>query len=241
MSINSPPLLSAESLQIQCGEGKDQKTILNGNLACRFSLQTGQFYYLAGASGTGKSTLLWTLARLHPLKAGILKLNGKLSTDLTVTRWRSEMALLPQKTVIFSGSVADNLLYPFTHFQIQQKRLQERQESLPSSEQLQQELNSLGLDDIPLEREATSLSGGQQTRLALIRVLLTKPQILLADEPIAGLDPVATDLVFNRLTQFCQTGGAIMLTSHVYGEQIMDSTQLVLDGQGGVQYQTKES
>jgi putative ABC transport system ATP-binding protein len=199
--------LIGESLKIQRGN----KLILKeGTL----NLESGTFYYLAGASGAGKSTLLWTLARLHPLEAGELRLNGQRHNDIAITRWRAEIALLPQKPVIISGTVADNLLYPLQTFRTQKERLHERHESLPNAEALQQALESVGLHEIPLEREAASLSGGQQARLALIRLLLTKPQLMLADEPTAGVDAAAVELIFNCLARFCELGGTVLFTSH---------------------------
>ncbi|OAD23090.1 iron ABC transporter, ATP-binding protein, partial [Candidatus Thiomargarita nelsonii] len=61
------------------------------------TLKSGQFTYLAGRSGVGKSTLLWTLARMHPLMGGVLRLNDKSHRQIAIARWRSEIALLPQK------------------------------------------------------------------------------------------------------------------------------------------------
>jgi putative ABC transport system ATP-binding protein len=224
------PLLTAESLKIQCGDGDGAKLILNGDANCSFTIKTGQFYYLTGPSGVGKSTLLSSLARLHPLSSGVLLLHDLRHTEIAVARWRSEIALLPQRPVIMSGSIADNLLYPLHSFRIQKERLRE---SLPNGETLERELYSVGLHDIPLEREATSLSGGQQARLALIRLLLTKPKLMLADEPTAGVDEAAAKLVFNRLYQFCETGGSVIMTSHLYGNRIGD-TQIQLNGQGTI-------
>jgi putative ABC transport system ATP-binding protein len=234
MSITGFPLLSAESLKIQRGEGKDAKFILDGSSDCTFAVETSDFIYLAGASGAGKSTLLWALARLYPLKAGVLRWSGVRHTEVAVVRWRAELALLPQKPVIMPGTVADNLLYPLCSFGIQKERLNERHESLPDSGALQKELHSVGLHDIPLEREAASLSGGQQARLALIRLLLTKPKLVLADEPTAGVDEVAVELVFSRLQRFCEEGGAVIFTSHVHGERA-SGAQIVLDGNAGLQ------
>lgn len=218
-------VLSANSITIQRGEN----VILNNS---NFALESGQIYHLLGASGAGKSTLLWTLARLHPLAAGTLRFKGKI--EIPITRWRAEIALLPQKPVLMmsSGTVEDNLLYPLQNFQIQKQRLHERHASLPVVEDLQSRLSSLGLDEIPLERQASSLSGGQEARLALIRLLLTKPAIILADEPTAGLDKTAAALVFKSLQQFCEEGGTVIFSSHTHN--CNGAVQMKLDGKGGL-------
>lgn len=239
MSTSNFPLLATEALKIQRGTGNQAQLILNGTQNCAFTLESGNIHYLAGPSGVGKSTLLWTLARLHPLPAGLLWLNGQLHTKIALTRWRAEVALLPQQPVIQPGTVVDNLLYPLRTFQIQKERLKERNESLPTTEKLLTKLESIGLHNIPLERDATSLSGGQQARLALIRLLLTKPKLILADEPTAGLDEEATKLVFDTLHQFCQTGGAVLFTSHVHGEDINTAARITLTGNANLLFQTQ--
>jgi putative ABC transport system ATP-binding protein len=233
MSITHIPLLVAESLKIQRGH-KNVKSILSGSSDCSFVIESGRFYYLAGASGVGKSTLLWTLARMHPLMAGTLNLLGTHHTEIVVAQWRTEVALLPQKPVIMQGTIAENLLYPLHRLRFQKERFLAQHDSLPNVEDLQKELETIGLQDISLEREAASLSGGQQARLALIRVLLTKPKLILADEPMAGVDEVSAELVFNRLHQFCEESGAVILTSHVYGERI-NGTRILLNDHGTLQ------
>jgi len=222
-------VLSAKSIKIQRGEN----VIINNS---NFALKSGQIYHLLGASGTGKSTLLWTLARLHPLVVGTLRFKEQLQIEIPVTRWRAEIALLPQKPVLMtSGTVQENLLYPL-QFQIQKQRLQKRHASLPTVEDLQTRLDSLGLDEIPLERQASSLSGGQEARLALIRLLLTKPAIILADEPTAGLDKGASALVFKCLQQFCQEGGTVIFSSHTHNFD--NAVRMELDGYGGLLIKT---
>ncbi len=220
-------LLTAKSLKIQRGGGKNTKTILNGSSDCSFTIEAGKLYHLDGASGVGKSTLLWSLARLHPLLNGTLQFNDIKHTQIAVAQWRAEIALLPQKPIITTGTVLDNLLYPFHSFLVQQ----ERHKSLPTIQNLLKELQLVGLHDITLERDAASLSGGQQARLALVRLLLTEPQIILADEPTAGVDNAAADLVFERMLQFCETGGAIIFTSHGHGKRIKCSS-IILGKQG---------
>ncbi len=218
-------LLSANSITIQRGK---HVILKNAN----FALESGKIYHLLGASGSGKSTLLWTLARLHPLVAGSLRFKKQLETEISITRWRAEIALLPQKPVLLisSGTVEENLLYPLQNFQIQKQRLKEREELLPTVEKLETLLDSVGLAEIP--RQASSLSGGQEARLALIRVLLTKPAIILADEPTAGLDKAAAALVFKCLQQFCEQGGTVIFSSHTH--DFDPAVRLELDGKGGL-------
>ena len=221
-------VLSAKSIKIQRGKN----VILNNS---NFSLKSGKIYHLLGASGTGKSTLLWTLARLHPLVTGTLHFKEQL--EIPINRWRAEIALLPQKPVLMTnGTIQDNLLYPLQSFQIQKQRLNERQELLPTVEELELILDKLGLGGVPLERQASSLSGGQEARLALIRLLLTKPAIILADEPTAGLDKSAAALVFKCLQQFCEKGGTVIFSSHTHNFD--NAVQMELDGNGGLLIKT---
>ncbi len=236
MRQNKTPLLVAEALQIQRGTGSQAKRVLNGHFNCAFTLQSGRLYHLLGPSGCGKTTLLWTLARLHPLNRGTLRLNGIPHSEIAVTGWRAEIALLPQQPVMIPSTVTNNLLYPLYTFQRQQERLKKRGQSLPNTYQLQQELQSVGLDEIPLERAANSLSGGQQARLALLRVLLTQPQIILADEPLASIDKTAAQQVLERLDQFCQAGGTIIMTGHELSN-CLNKAQILLDGQGSLRSQ----
>jgi ABC-type transport system involved in cytochrome bd biosynthesis fused ATPase/permease subunit len=196
-------LFEAENLNLTVGKGESAKIILN---ECSFILQAGEFVHLAGNSGVGKSSLLAVIARLLPLQAGELRFKQQSYRNIAATYWRKNIAFLPQKTVIFNGTVSDNLLYPFKNIKVQAK-------TLPSTEQLKTELIALGLGDVKLERLAINLSSGQQARLALARLLLTQPQIILADEPMANVDTDTAELIYTRLRQFCQNG-TVLITRH---------------------------
>jgi len=215
-SLKMNALLSANSLHIRRGQGTTASLILNGSAS--FDLHAGDCVQLKGLSGIGKTTVLWTLASLYPLHAGQLRCDGQTVQQLGFASWRANIALLPQKPVIFAGSVQANLLYPLQNIAVQQTRLPNSWQL--SAEQLLVELRQVGLGEIPLEREASQLSGGQQARLALIRTLLTRPRVLLADEPTASLDEMTSSLVWQRLAQFCQQGGAILFTSHAVATTI---------------------
>lgn len=219
-SLRMNALLSAKSLHILRGQGITASLILNGSAS--FNLYTGDCVHLKGLSGIGKTTVLWTLACLYPLHAGQLRCGGQTVQQLGFAAWRANIALLPQQPVIFAGSVRDNLLYPLENISIQKTRF--RPLSPLSTEVLQTELQQVGLGEIPLEREASQLSGGQQARLALVRTLLTRPQVLLADEPTASLDETTNLWVWQRLERFCQQGGAILFTNHAVATTILTKT-----------------
>jgi ABC-type transport system involved in cytochrome bd biosynthesis fused ATPase/permease subunit len=204
-------LLTAKSLHLVRGQGETARVILDGSAT--FHLSAGDCVHLNGLSGIGKTTLLWALAGLYPLHAGQLTCCGQTMREMGIAAWRANIALLPQKPVIFAGSVQDNLLYPFQNIAIQKSRAQSF--SRPALPNLLTELQQIGLEDIPLERHAEQLSGGQQARLALVRALLTRPRVLLADEPTASLDTAASAWVWQQLAQFCQQGGAVLFTSHI--------------------------
>jgi len=184
-------------------DGRNARVLDGVSLA----LAPGSIADITGPSGSGKTTLLRALARLLPEVTGSLTLGSVPAENITPTAWRAAVALLPQKPAIFSGSVAENLRVPWT--------LKERHgQQPPTDEVLAAALVSVGLDDVALDRDAARLSVGQQARVALLRVLLTGPRVLLLDEPDAALDDASSDAVGALLRDFVEAGGAIARVRH---------------------------
>ncbi len=194
--------------------------------ALSLSLAPGDTVRLAGPSGAGKSTLLWALARMLPIAGGRLVLNGRPAADWPAPAWRDRVALVLQKHSLVKGTVRDNLLLPWTlkirgsHAE-NWKTLPERQEkdahsrsTPPGEETMRHELDTLGLADAPLDAKASRLSVGQTARLSLARTLLTAPECLLLDEPLAALDADSAANVLARIDSFSRDGGAVLMVSH---------------------------
>lgn len=196
-------ILTAKNIKLQRG-----RTLLLRD--SHLTLARKQMVYLSGASGSGKSSLLWALARMLPLQQGQLHLNNQAAEQISLTHWRTQVALLPQNAIMLSGDVRDNLLYPQVHIRAQQHP----QRDLPDTATLQTLLNRLGLNAITLDQAAQQLSGGQQARLALARLYLTQPQVILADEPFANLDTDNVQRVHTLLRDFCHAGGSVLFTAH---------------------------
>ena len=166
----------------------------------------GDIVDVVGPSGSGKTTLLRALARLLPEVTGSLTLDGVPAEQIGPTAWRLAVALLPQKPAIVDGTIGDNLLLPWT-LKVRHAQLQ------PSAEKLAAAIGSVCLD-VALDRDAARLSVGQGARVALLRVLLTAPRVLLLDEPDAALDATSAAAVGELTSQFAAEGGGVVRVRH---------------------------
>lgn len=171
------------------------------------AVSVGELVDVIGPSGSGKTTFLRALSRLLPGARGQLFLDGVPAELIAPGEWRSHVALLPQKPAIAEGDVRANLLLPWT---LRVRHGHQR----PSEAALLAALGHVGLDDISLDRDAARLSVGQAARVALMRVLLTEPRVLLLDEPDAALDEGSSDAVTALTREFAENGGAVVRVRH---------------------------
>ena len=194
-------MLEAAGLQWTAPDGNE---VLSG---VSFGLAAGELVWLSGPSGGGKSTLLRLLGRLISPTAGDIILNGRPKADWKPWAFRRRAVLVGQTPAVLGPTVRLNLLTPFSFRAA-------KGGPPPAQEKISAELGLLGLGDIGLDRDVQGLSVGQLQRLSLCRALLLEPAVLLLDEPLAPLDPEAADLVVNRLSQYVDQGGAVLMVSH---------------------------
>ena len=201
-------LLEARGLSaILPGDAGDVRVLDRVSLA----VDAGEIVDVVGPSGSGKSTLLRALAQLLPGATGELLIGGESSAALAPARWRARVALLPQKPVMFAGTLRENLVYPWS--------LGVRHaEAAPEDRLLAEGLARLGVE-AALDRDATRLSVGQAARVAFLRTLLTDPSVLLLDEPDAALDDVSADALAAMTCEFVSAragrgGGAVVRVRH---------------------------
>jgi len=162
-----------------------------------FSARSGQITAVIGPSGGGKSTLIRLINRLTEPSSGTVFLEGKEIVRLDPLQLRRTVALVPQKPFMFEGSVLDNLQRPFVY----------RQEPLPAidSEEVRRSLALARLDLDMAQRDARSLSVGEQQRVSLARALITSPRVLLLDEPTSALDRRTADALAATLQEICRS------------------------------------
>jgi putative ABC transport system ATP-binding protein len=154
--------------------------------------------WIKGRSGEGKTTLLRTIARLVPLLGGDMLLQGVPWQRVPPVDWRTRVTYFHQKPVVFPGTVLSNLQRAFS--------FRSRYRQSLNVERARDLLATLLLPGDILSRDALTLSVGEASRVALVRGLMTHPQVLLLDEPTAALDPKSGEALAATLGEWVSTG-----------------------------------
>jgi phosphonate transport system ATP-binding protein len=199
-------MLSIEGLSCQFGS----KTAVDN---VSLNIETGRFVGVIGRSGAGKSTLLRMINRLERPGSGRIRFNGLDVTRLSgaaLAAWRARCAMIFQQfNLVGRLDVLTNVLIGrLNHSSTWRSVLQlwpEGDIALALSA-----LEQLDMANLATQR-ANSLSGGQQQRVAIARALVQEPEIILADEPIASLDPRNTRIVMDGLLRINRHHGITVL------------------------------
>lgn len=167
----------------------------------------GKIYALIGESGSGKTTLLNMIAKLEPYDKGEILYDKKDIKEIKEHHYyRDYLGYLFQNFgLIESESVAANLELAFVG-----KKLSKAQKE----EQKRKVLKRVHLEHISLEQKIFELSGGESQRVALAKVFLKDPPLVLADEPTAALDPINSDEVMKLLSSLKNDNRMIIVATH---------------------------
>jgi ATP-binding cassette, subfamily B, bacterial len=171
-----------------------------------FIASPGQMIAIVGSTGAGKTTLLSLIPRFHDAAKGRILLDGKDVTSYTLASVRSQMSLVLQETVLFYGSVRDNIAYgrPAASFE----EIQAAAEAANADGFIRALPN--GYDTLIGERGVT-LSGGERQRIAIARAMIRNAPIVLLDEPTTGLDASSEALVLEALARLTQSKTSIVI------------------------------
>ncbi|MHB8706543.1 MAG: ATP-binding cassette domain-containing protein [Coriobacteriia bacterium] len=219
MELDAPVLTARDLVFERAVDGRVIR-VLDG---VSLGLVPGDIVELRGTSGAGKTTLLRALARLLPGLSGELNLGGEPAASIAPQAWRTRVVLLPQRATLGAGSVATNLAFPFS-------LAVRKHASRPSTEEYRAALDGLGLAGVSLERDVRQLSVGQAARVALLRVLLTSPEVLLLDEPDASLDDESAALLAAATARFAGDGGVLVRVSHLRADAAATRRLNLADG-----------
>lgn len=174
-----------------------------------FSVEAGEFVAIMGESGSGKTTLLNILAALDKPTGGEVLLNGKSilsikEREIAAFR-RNHLGFVFQDfNLLDTFSLQDNIFLPLVLAGRPYDEMKER--LLPI-------VKKLGITDI-LSKYPYEVSGGQKQRAAVARALITRPQIILADEPTGALDSRSSEELLKLFTEINEGGQTILMVTH---------------------------
>ena len=212
-------------------EGQEVKAVRNVDFRAEWRQMTG----IIGPSGSGKSTLMYCLAGLEKVSSGSIRVTGREIAGMTQRQLayfrRNHLGFVFQSyNLVLSMSVEDNLRLPF----ILQKR------NFPEGKALSL-LKRLNIEHL-YQVSTALLSGGEQQRVALARVVLLDPEIVFADEPTGALDSESSERVVSELSDFAHRvdHAVVMVTHSEVVASHCDSVVSMQDGYLGVDSNRRE-
>lgn len=201
----------------------------SGWLLSNFCLKVreGESIAFVGESGAGKSTLLSLLIGFVQPQNGRILIDGINMLNLDMNEYRSQIAVVPQNTILFSGTIKENIMYGLDGI---------------TENEINSVINEVGLDDLLLKmpegletqlgQHGDKLSGGQRQRISIARALIRHPKIIIFDEATSALDSVSEQKVqdaTNRMMRNCTT----FMVAHRLST-IRNADRIVVISNGGI-------
>lgn len=160
----------------------DQPVLKGLNL----KVKAGETIALVGESGSGKSTILNLVLGFNMPRSGQVFVDGKNMDDIDLHSYRRHLAIVPQTSVLFTGTIRDNITYGLTS--VSQQRIDEAVEAAHLTEFIASLPNGL---DTMLDEHGGNLSGGQRQRISIARAIIRNPKVIIFDEATSALDTVS--------------------------------------------------
>ncbi len=220
MNFSSEPIISAKDVSIF----QDNSTVLT---EVNFEIKKGEFVFMVGRTGSGKSSLLRTLYADLPLRLGdltVADINIRGIKAKQIPLLRRKLGIIFQDFQLFQDrTVGENLAFVLRATGWKDKaKMKARQADV---------LMRVGLGSVN-NKMPYQLSGGEQQRVVIARALLNEPLILLADEPTGNLDPEVSNGILDLFKQINRSGTSILMATHDFS--LLDrSTYRVLKCQHG--------
>ena len=196
------------------------------------SIPDGEFIGIIGHTGSGKSTLIQHMNGLIKADSGNIYYNGKdiYDKDFKMTELRRKVGLVFQypEHQLFEATVIKDVLFGPTNIGL---------EKLKAEVMAYGALKSVGIGEDLIDASPFELSGGQKRRVAIAGVLAMSPEILILDEPTAGLDPAGRTEILNLLKGIHETEGiTVILVSHSMEDVAEYAERLIVIDEGEIKY-----
>jgi ATP-binding cassette subfamily B protein len=186
--------------------------------------ESGKSYALVGNSGAGKTTMLNILAGLLKVESDKVWVDGNDLSKLDLQIYYKDIAYLTQNPAVFNGTIRENLLF----------------DKMVSDDELFDALRKVNLYDritsmdekldTQIGERGSILSGGEKQRLALARIMLQKPKLILLDEPTSALDSINQERILGNLFKELAHSTIIAVTHRVHTTYMFDSVVLLDNG-----------
>ncbi len=187
------------------------------------SAKSGQVIAFVGPSGAGKSTIANLIPRFYDVTEGSIKIDGTDIRDVTIQSLREQIGVVPQETMLFSGTVKDNIRYG---------RLEATDEEIIAAAKAANAHNFImNLTDgyeTKIGERGITLSGGQRQRIAIARAILKNPRILILDEATSALDTESEEIVQEALDKL-MVGRTSFVIAHRLSTIVHADRIIVLD------------
>lgn len=187
------------------------------------SVDAGDYISIVGPSGSGKSTLLKLCGHLISPTEGSILYKGKSITKMDAMEFRKKVAYCFQTPYLFGEKVIDNISFPYA--------IRDRQVDFERIEKL---FSLFNLNQEYLQKSIQNLSGGEKQRIALIRSLLFKPEVLLLDEVTSALDALNTSIVETIIQSLNENGTTILWITHDLEQSEKNANKLLTIEDGAI-------
>lgn len=192
-----------------------------------FEAHEGETVAFIGSTGSGKSTLINLIPRFYDVSCGNIILDGISVKDYSMEDLRNKIGFIPQKAMLFTGTIADNLKYGKADASLEE--LEHAAKVSQSYDFIMEKEN--GFDEVITE-SATNVSGGQRQRLSIARALIKKPEVYIFDDSFSALD-FKTDATLRKALKE-ETKQAIVLIVAQRISTIMDADRIIVLDEGRI-------
>lgn len=216
------PIIKTENLTYIYSRGTpfEKAAVSNVNL----EIEKGELVGIIGHTGSGKSTLVQHLNGLLKPTSGRVLIDGEdiwaKNANRRAVRFKVGLVFQYPEYQLFEETVFKDIAYGPTNMGLSEEEIRER--VLEAAE-------FVGLDDSFLDKSPFELSGGQKRRAAIAGVIAMKPEVLILDEPAAGLDPRGRDSILKRIREYHRTqGNTVLLVSHSMEDIAKNATKVLV-------------
>jgi ATP-binding cassette subfamily B protein len=219
----SQPRIVFENVDFHYNGSSDAEVLQNIDLVA----EPGQTVAILGATGAGKSSLVSLVPRFYEASSGKITLNGMDVRKVRQEELMGHIGIVPQETVLFSGTVRDNIRYG--------RPTASDEEVIAAAQAAQAHAFILGLPqgyDTHIEERGANLSGGQKQRIAIARALLMRPSILILDDSTSSVDVATETKIQEALKEWMRDRTSFMVAQRI--STVLNADKIVVIDEGHI-------